>query len=449
MMICKCIVSLLALCIGVNHAAMQWTLIDDTNAVCNDYSRAGFFIERTATTKWIIFLESGGLCYSAETCNERFFKDQVRREYSSNTNDGDAGYDLDYNLTQTWESVNTLGRLQSDYINPYMTSASTYINDNQDFAEIDGRDFLDGSKQLNPMFYDFNRVVIPYCSSDMWLAEDDYVPDGVDLSSINPQKQFFDNVYSPEAKTLQFTFRGQTILKGVIKQLLEGDVLSDATEILLAGSSAGGLGVVNNVKWIISELENNTVDANVSVLVDSSWFINFRGNIYRRFDGTLEGSESNAADRKDMRLFDLIDSVPQCDAVTPTGSPCCVSLECVLLDERYFPVGQIPVMVVFSLYDIFLLADAIAQQIPPGVTVNQQPSLGGEFILTIAEYGGAMNSSIIDTTPQVNGLSFIATQCFQHVYFATSTLWGTDNILGSSSAEQLNVSLGAFGGSFT
>ena len=442
----KYVFCILAVWIGVNHASMQWTLVQDTNAVCNDYSRAGFFIERTDTTKWIIFLESGGLCYSSETCNERFFRSDVRTEFSNNNDDSSYNYDPDFNLTQTFVTLQSLGRSPSDYINPYMTSIATFNN----VTEIDGRDFLDSSNQLNPSFHDFNRVVIPYCSSDMWLAEDDYVPDGVDLNSANPQKQFLDNVYSPGAKTLQFTFRGQTILRGVIEQLLENHDLFDASEILLAGSSAGGLGVVNNAKWIMSELENNTVNANVSILVDSSWFINFRGNIYRRFDGTIDSSMYNNIDRTQMRLFDLIGNLPQCATVTPTGSPCCVSLECVLLDERYFPVGQIPVMVVFSLYDIFLLADAIAQLIPPGVTVNEQPSLGSDFILTIAEYGGAMNSSIIYTTPQLNGLSYIATECFQHIYFATSTLWGTNGVFGGSdSTIQLNISLGAFGGSFT
>ena len=440
-------IAALVLLLNNVEGAMEWNLIQDNQAVCNDYSRAGFFIEKTITTKWIIFLESGGLCYSPGTCNKRFFRSNVRNEFASND---EKLFDPDFDrLNQTWATLISLNRSLSERINPYMTSITTYINDNQEFARIDGKDFLDSSNQLNPLFHDFNRVVIPYCSSDMWLAEDDYVPDEVDLNSANPQKQFLENVYSPEAKTLQFTFRGQTILKGVIKQLLENNYLSNATEILLAGSSAGGLGVVNNAKWIMSELENNTVDTNISILVDSSWFINFRGNIDRQFDGTVDRSRSNIVDRTDTRLFDLIESVPQCTTVTPTGSPCCISLECVLLDERYFPVGQIPVMVVFSLYDIFLLGDAIAKIIPPGVSINEQPSLGTEFILMIAEYGGAMNSSIIDATPQLNGFSFIATQCFQHIYFATSTLWGTDGILGSSSTEQLNVSLGFFSGSFS
>ena len=434
---------------------MHWTLIEDTEAVCNDYSRAGYFIETTETAKWVIFFESGGLCFSPETCNRRFFKPEVRLEYATNKDEELYNLDPDFDLTRTWESLVSSNRSLSERINPYMTSISTYIKDNKRLAEVEGRDFLDSSQELNPMFYDFNRVVVPYCSSDMWLAEDiknSSVPAGVNLSSANPQQQFLDSAYSPEADDLQFAFRGRTILKGVIRQLLQHSKLADATEILLAGSSAGGLGVANNAQWILDELDKNLVVANVSLLLDSSWFINFRGNIYRRFDGTVSASDSDsdAINRTDMRLFDLIDSIPQCDVDAHTGSPCCISLECILLDDRYFPVGQIPVMVVFSLYDVFLLADAIAQEVQPGTVVDSEslPSLGIQFILSIAEYGGAMNSSIINTVPQVNGLSFIATQCFQHVYFATSTLWDSQSILRDSSVEEISATLGSFGGSF-
>ena len=412
--------------------------------MCNDYSRAGFFLERTGSTKWVIFLESGGLCYSPETCNKRFIKPEVRLEFATNKDDPLYNFNPELDLNQTWNTLVSLNRSLSRRINPYMTSISTYIKDNQRLSQVEGRDMLSDSQQLNPMFHDFNRVVVPYCSSDLWLAEDTFVPIGVDLSSNDPQGQFLNAAYSPENEKLQFAFRGRTIIKGMIQQLLRNSTLNNATEILLAGSSAGGLGVVNIAQWIT---ENTTVTADISILIDSSWFIDFRGNIFRRFDGT---QDSTAVNRTDKRLFDLIESIPQCSTTTPTGSPCCLSLECILLDERYFPVGDIPVMVVFSLYDVFLLADAIAQETPPGELTDSQtlPSLGINFIQTVAEYGGAMNSSIIDTVPRVNKLSYIATHCFQHVYFATSTLWDADSILRESSVEEISATLGEFTGAF-
>ena len=428
---------------------MQWNLLDDPEAVCNDYSRAGFFLEKTGSTKWIIFLESGGLCYSAGTCNQRFFRSDVRKEFATNKDDQYYEFDPEFDLVDTWNTMKSQNRSLSKGINPFMTSINTYIKDNRSFSEVQGSDFLNGSQAGNPMFYDFNRVVIPYCSSDLWLAQDDYVAVGVNLTSSDPQKQFLDHVYIPNSSELQFTFRGQTIMRRTIVQLFE-EGLSDATEVLLSGSSAGGLGIVNNVKWIISEFENMSVNANISVLLDSSWFINFRGNIRLAFDGNVESSDSQSGNssRAGTRLFDIIESIPQCGRRTQSGSPCCISLDCVLTDEEYFPIGEIPVMIVFSLYDIFLLGDAIDQITPPGISASSEDvsSLGIDFLLTITEYGGAMNYSLLNTVSQVPKISFIATQCFQHIYFATSTLW--DGILEDSSTDQLNVSLGQFTGSF-
>lgn len=444
---------LLCMLFGLNQCSMSWTRLNDTQAVCNDFSRAGYFIEEVKnSTKWLIYFESGGICYSPETCNTRFLKPQTRREFATNKNDPSFQYDPRVNLTHAWSTISQQNRNLSS-INPYMTSISTsYMQNNHDWAPVEGRDFLDASQNLNPVFYDFNRVIVPYCSSDMWLAEDRYVPKEVNLSSNNPQKQFLEKVFSPDAHDLQFTFRGQTILKGVITELLDSTSMSDATEVLLAGSSAGGLGIVNNVKWIISKFQNNSVNAQVSVLADSAWFINFRGNIFRRFDGTNQASKNNnnSTKRTDERLLTLIESIPQCTSVTATGSPCCISLECVMSDERYFPVGDVPVMIVFSLYDVFLLADAIAQMTPPGTTdtSNDLPTVGVQFIVTVAEYGGVMNSSIKNTASKIDGLSYIATQCFQHVYFSPSNLTAPGGILADNSDTEITGTLGSFSGSF-
>ena len=57
---------------------MEWIQAENQTALCNDFTRAGFFIRRNQSSNdWIIFLESGGLCYSTETCNRRFFVRKV------------------------------------------------------------------------------------------------------------------------------------------------------------------------------------------------------------------------------------------------------------------------------------------------------------------------------------------------------------------------------------
>lgn len=57
---------------------LTWRLASDPRAVCNDFTRAGFFLRRNnASDKWVIFLEGGSLCFSNDTCNRRFFRAEV------------------------------------------------------------------------------------------------------------------------------------------------------------------------------------------------------------------------------------------------------------------------------------------------------------------------------------------------------------------------------------
>lgn len=69
---------LAARCQGQNESVLSWRRASDPAALCNDYTTAGFFINmKPNSSKWIIFLESGSLCYSSDTCNRRFFRESV------------------------------------------------------------------------------------------------------------------------------------------------------------------------------------------------------------------------------------------------------------------------------------------------------------------------------------------------------------------------------------
>ena len=57
---------------------MIWVSASNSTALCNDFTRAGFFIRRnTNSNNWVVFLEGGGLCYNTDTCNRRFFVSMV------------------------------------------------------------------------------------------------------------------------------------------------------------------------------------------------------------------------------------------------------------------------------------------------------------------------------------------------------------------------------------
>lgn len=70
-----------------------------------------------------------------------------------------------------------------------------------------------------------------------------------------------------------------------------------------------------------------------------------------------------------------------------------------------------------------------------------------ELMRTVSEYGGAMNSTLhsvisMATSSSTNGssccLSYYMTSCFQHVYLATSTLWGEGALFGVASEDVLH-----------
>lgn len=59
-----------------------------------------------------------------------------------------------------------------------------------------------------------------------------------------------------------------------------------------------------------------------------------------------------------------------------------------------------------------------------------------ELMRVVSEYGGSMNTSLHATESLLTGqLSYFVTGCFQHVYLATSALWGEGALLGTSAVS--------------
>ena len=156
---------------------LQWYDVSDSSALCNDFTRAGYFIRRKNTSdKWIIFLESGGLCYSNETCNRRFFMSEVRMRFNlppSGERQQNLLYD-NFNPAEAWNRTVVSGREAAvDVVSPYMTSMRCFENKTGYFPQgfsVQGTDILDEDCKENPLFCDYNHVVVPYCSSDLWLG---------------------------------------------------------------------------------------------------------------------------------------------------------------------------------------------------------------------------------------------------------------------------------------
>ena len=113
---------------------------------------------------------------------------------------------------------------------------------------------------------------------------------------------------------------------------------------------AGGVGAVNYAKWLKEYLTDHAPSANLSLLLDSSWFINFKGDIEREFHTALTSEDGQT-------LFSIISHHTPCSAME-TGAPCCISANCMLSRAEFYP-QDVPVFALISLYDVFLLGASL------------------------------------------------------------------------------------------
>lgn len=114
------------------------------------------------------------------------------------------------------------------------------------FHPVNG--ILSNKKDENPFYYNANHVYLPYCSSDSWSGD------------------------RPAKSNKDFHFSGSKIIENVIKDLATKG-LQNASSLYLAGSSAGGTGVLVNLDRIadlVSTINSKTV---VRGLIDSGWFL--------------------------------------------------------------------------------------------------------------------------------------------------------------------------------
>ncbi|KAK6478249.1 inactive palmitoleoyl-protein carboxylesterase notum1b [Huso huso] len=121
-----------------------------------------------------------------------------------------------------------------------------------------GTGILSSHPEENPYWWNANMVFIPYCSSDVWSGA------------------------STKSHKSDYAFMGSLIIKEVVKELLTKG-LDNAKVLLLAGSSAGGTGVLLNVDRVAEQLqEMGHKGIQVRGLSDSGWFLDNKQ--YRRTD---------------------------------------------------------------------------------------------------------------------------------------------------------------------
>ena len=108
---------------------------------------------------------------------------------------------------------------------------------------------LSADSKENPHFADANHVFVPYCSSDSWSGTKK------STGKVGDERSFM----------------GSHIIREVIKELADFNQLLFGEELYLAGSSAGGTGVLVNIDAIASMVSKAGIQ--VRGIIDSGWFL--------------------------------------------------------------------------------------------------------------------------------------------------------------------------------
>ncbi|MBI5653480.1 MAG: hypothetical protein HZC40_23990 [Chloroflexi bacterium] len=173
-------------------------------AVCNDGSTPVFFYRRGSgdgANKWVVWFKGGYNCSDEATCKAR------PRDLTG------SGFWLRQNLNSGLD----------------------------DDSRADG--ILSNNRANNPDFYNWNHVFLVYCSSDNWTGTRSAAPE-----------------------TFGMHFRGHDIVSAMMDALQDPDIvgaptLAQATQILFAGSSAGGVGLRANIDRLAKQFNRADVRA--------------------------------------------------------------------------------------------------------------------------------------------------------------------------------------------
>ena len=317
--------------------------LTNRDALCNDGSPAVYFLGVQNTSKWIIFLESGAYCLTKAQC---------------------------------------LARFGNEYTKALMTSQHMPNS-------IKGRDLLSTSPKKNGLFYDFSRVLIPYCSSDAFLGTETKASSFENNSSVD-----------------DFVFSGKIIFQSVIFELLMQG-LDRAREIVLIGSSAGAVGAYNQIQWLQDLLSSRNLEVNLSAIIDGGWFINFQESI---------------ASKITKEFYSVGKPLSRACADLSDGYPCCLSVSC-MLTRGYYP-SNVSTFFVFSMFDIYIIGDSVERF---SQRVNVADNGATDLVTLVDLYGGTMNHSLVAI--ESSNFSYFVPACFQHTFFSMSSLRDQDGLL--------------------
>ncbi|XP_060696916.1 carboxylesterase notum2 [Hemiscyllium ocellatum] len=182
-----------------------------------------------------------------------------------------------------------------------------------------GSGILSAQPEENPHWWNANTVLVPYCSSDVWSG------------------------IASKTRQVNYAFMGSLIVREVIKDLVPRGVKL-AKVVMLAGTSAGGTGVLLNIERVANLLAQLGADVQVRGLVDSGWFLDNKQPRQTECSGETTCSPNHVI-KKGLRMWNSV--VPErCRQHYRRGE----EWQC-FFGYRMYPFLKSPVFVVQWLFD--------------------------------------------------------------------------------------------------
>ncbi len=270
------------------------------HAVCNDGTPAAFLYRPgygAAASRWVIYLDEGGECSTQAEC--------TARQHRGITN------------------------ISSE---PYRTGGAKIKPE----AGI-----LSTDPAQNPDFYDANLVQIAYCSSDYWSGEK---TGNIAMTAAQIRAS---------GSILNWYFDGHGVVQGVIGLLQKSYGLNNATDVLLAGGSAGAVGIYMNANFVSGMLPLST---RFAAAADSGYAMSAYPD-YDPLTGQVQPGPTNfqIGIASWQAAWDGVGDFTCAEASSLAGigynSAACFKMDVLAQNEGY----QIPLFIKASYYDATLL----------------------------------------------------------------------------------------------
>ncbi|XP_034095162.1 inactive palmitoleoyl-protein carboxylesterase notum1b isoform X1 [Gymnodraco acuticeps] len=254
-----------------------------------------------------------------------------------------------------------------------------------------GTGIMSPQPEENPHWWNANMVFIPYCSSDVWSGA------------------------TPKTNQSDYAFMGSLIIKEVVNELLTKG-LDNAKVLLLAGSSAGGTGVLLNVDRVAEQLESlGHGGVQVRGLADSGWFLDNKQYKITACLDTISCAPTEAI-KRGIRYWGGL--VPESCRQAHVGQ----EWNC-FFGYKVFPTLKSPVFVVQWLFDE-------AQLTVDNIHLTGQPVHEGQWRY-IQNLGQELRSTLRDVP------AMFAPACLSHELI-TRTYWMDIHVKGTSLPRALH-----------